>query len=235
MKIAVINFSGNVGKSTIARHLLAPRIPAATVIAIESINADAGAGEASEKMRAQQFGELQQRLLLEDNIVADVGASNVETFVSMMGEFDGSHEDFDLFVVPVVQAEKQQRDTIQTILNLSVMGIPANRIRLIFNMVDRIDADVPRIFAPMFDFYAQSPTFVLRTGARIYQSDVYKRLVEAGTSIDKILSDDTDYKNEIAKAAAAAEKARLTQLLMLRRMAGRVKDELDTAFDALTA
>jgi len=235
MKIAVINFSGNVGKSTVARHLLAPRIPAATVIAIESINADTGAGEASEKMRAQQFGELQQRLLLEDNIVADVGASNVETFVSMMGEFDGSHEDFDLFVVPVVQAEKQQRDTIQTILNLSVMGIPANRIRLIFNMVDRIDADVPRIFAPMFDFYAQSPTFVLRPGARIYQSDVYKRLVEAGTSIDKILSDDTDYKDEIAKAAASAEKARLTQLLMLRRMAGRVKDELDTAFDALTA
>lgn len=27
MKIAVINFSGNVGKSTVARHLLLPRVP----------------------------------------------------------------------------------------------------------------------------------------------------------------------------------------------------------------
>lgn len=27
MKLAVINFSGNVGKTTVARHLLAPRIP----------------------------------------------------------------------------------------------------------------------------------------------------------------------------------------------------------------
>ncbi len=27
MKLTVINFSGNVGKSTVARHLLAPRIP----------------------------------------------------------------------------------------------------------------------------------------------------------------------------------------------------------------
>ena len=40
MKVAVINFSGNVGKTTIARHLLAPRIPDADFIAVESINAD---------------------------------------------------------------------------------------------------------------------------------------------------------------------------------------------------
>lgn len=36
MKVAVINFSGNVGKTTIARHLLAPRIPGAEVVSIES-------------------------------------------------------------------------------------------------------------------------------------------------------------------------------------------------------
>ena len=40
MKVAVINFSGNVGKSTIARHLLTPRIEGAELISIESINAD---------------------------------------------------------------------------------------------------------------------------------------------------------------------------------------------------
>ena len=42
MKLAVVNFSGNVGKSTIARHLLAPRIPACQFVAVESINADDG-------------------------------------------------------------------------------------------------------------------------------------------------------------------------------------------------
>ena len=35
MKIAVINFSGNVGKSTVARHLLLPRIEAAEQRLIE--------------------------------------------------------------------------------------------------------------------------------------------------------------------------------------------------------
>ena len=38
MKIAVINFSGNVGKTTVARHLLLPRIQGAELISVESVN-----------------------------------------------------------------------------------------------------------------------------------------------------------------------------------------------------
>ena len=46
MKVAVINFSGNVGKTTVAEHLLLPRIQGAELISIESINADGGRGQA---------------------------------------------------------------------------------------------------------------------------------------------------------------------------------------------
>lgn len=53
MKLAVINFSGNVGKTTVARHLLAPRIPGCQVVAVESINADDGP---SVKIRLEQSG-----------------------------------------------------------------------------------------------------------------------------------------------------------------------------------
>ena len=35
MKIAVINFSGNVGKTTVARHLLLPRIEGAELVATD--------------------------------------------------------------------------------------------------------------------------------------------------------------------------------------------------------
>ena len=41
MKIAIANFSGNVGKTTIARHLLAPRLNDAPLISVESANSDA--------------------------------------------------------------------------------------------------------------------------------------------------------------------------------------------------
>ena len=51
MKLAVINFSGNVGKSTIARHLLLPRIAGATLLAVESVNA---ADNDAQSLRARQ-------------------------------------------------------------------------------------------------------------------------------------------------------------------------------------
>ena len=38
MKIAVVNYTGTVGKTTVATHLLAPRMGNALVIAVESIN-----------------------------------------------------------------------------------------------------------------------------------------------------------------------------------------------------
>ena len=82
MKVAVINFSGNVGKTTVARHLLAPRIEGAKVIAIESINADDGQTQA---LRGRQFGELQEYLQTVDNVVVDIGASNVEDLLAQIG------------------------------------------------------------------------------------------------------------------------------------------------------
>ena len=40
MKICVLNFGGNVGKNTVAAHLLQPRLKA-TVFSAESVNLDA--------------------------------------------------------------------------------------------------------------------------------------------------------------------------------------------------
>ena len=85
MKAAVINFSGNVGKSTVAKHLLLPRIEDAELIAVESINADAGDGTT---VRGRQFGALSEQLLLLDAAVIDVGSSNVEDFVRLMRQYD---------------------------------------------------------------------------------------------------------------------------------------------------
>src|SRR5438874_4085739 len=124
MKVAVINFSGNVGKTTVARHLLAPRIAGAEVIAVESINADDGQSQA---LRGRQFGQLQEYLQTADNVVVDIGASNVEDLLALMRRYRGSHEDFDHFVVPTVPTRKQQQDTIATLAELSRLGVPAGR------------------------------------------------------------------------------------------------------------
>ena len=129
MKTIVMNFSGNVGKSTVARHLLSPRMNNARIIPVESINSD---GSQDEAMRGKEYGNLLELLSVMDDVVIDVGASNVEDFVALMKKYHGSHDDFDYFVIPTVKNIKQQNDTISTIAALHEIGIPAKSIRLVF-------------------------------------------------------------------------------------------------------
>lgn len=229
MKIAVINFSGNVGKSTVARHLLAPRMNNATVIPVESINSD---GTQDEAIKGKQFGELQEALTLLDDAVVDVGASNVEDFVNLMKQYRGSHEDFDYYVIPTVPKNKQMRDTISTIAALADIGVPAKKIRLVFNMVE-ID-DVPeRIFSGLFEFHADVKSFTLRPEAIIHVNDIYGKLNGAEQGIADILNDSTDYKEKIKTAKGSAEKLHYAQLLSIKRLAAGVSEELDAVFKTL--
>lgn len=113
MKIAVVNFSGNTGKTTLSDSLLSPRMGGVR-FAVETINAGASDDAAEiERLKGRQFGELSEILMTEDNAVVDVGASNVEDFFKYMGQFAGSHEEFDYFLVPTV-SEKNSKPTRST-------------------------------------------------------------------------------------------------------------------------
>ena len=81
MKIAIINFSGNVGKTTIARHLLLPRMPKADLISIESANADEGETDA---LKGRHFAQLQEAMQLNSDLIVDIGASNIEDLLAGM-------------------------------------------------------------------------------------------------------------------------------------------------------
>lgn len=230
MKIAVINFSGNVGKTTVARHLLAPRIGNTEVIAVESINSD-GDTE-SEAIRGKQFGELLEALSIVDDAVVDIGASNVEDFVNLMKQYRGSHEDFDFYVVPTVSKAKQQRDTISTIDALSELGIPAKKIRLVFNMVE-LDEVPERIFSGLFEYHESEKNFTLRPQAVIHVNDIYGKLKGSDQKIADILQDPTDLKEMLKSATTAEEKLRISRLIGVKRLAAGVTDELDTVYKIL--
>ena len=230
MKICVINFSGNVGKSTAARHLIYPRLDNGHLIPVETINSD---GSDDEAIKGKQFGELIDALAVMDDAVVDVGASNVEDFIGLMKQYRGSHEDFDYFVVPTVPASKQQRDTISTIDALSEIGVPAKKIRLVFNMVD-IDSDPTREFAGLFDYASSAKNFTIDPRAVIHTNDIYGKLKGSEASISEILNDQTDWKHKIKTATDADEKLRYAQALSVKRLAAGVSDELDAVFIALT-
>lgn len=229
MKIAVINFSGNVGKTTVARHLLLPRIPGAELIAVESLNADDGQAHA---LRGRQFGELQEYLHTVDNAVVDIGASNVEELLSLMRSYHGSHEEFDCFVVPTVPPLKQQQDTIATLVDLARLGVPPSRLKLVFNMAEA-GFPVEHSFIMLLAFLAEQPLAVADLACSLSSNEIYARIRGTDLGLATLARDDTDYKALIAKAQNTTEKLALARMLATRRLAMGVVPELDACFQAL--
>ena len=233
MKVAVLNFSGNVGKTTVAGHLLKPRMGDAPIYSIESINTGADAdGLDVEKMRGKKFGELVDELMPLDTAIVDVGASNVEDFLKLMQQFDGSHEEFDFFVVPVVKEKKVQADTVNTIRALQKIGIEKKRIRLVFNKVE-VDEAVTDEFAALFGLAEAEKSFVVKPEATIYANEVSERLKAVGKSLGDITADETDYRARLRQAADEDEKALCVRMVAVKRLAVTANKNLDDVFKAL--
>ncbi len=233
MKICVINFSGNVGKSLVAAQVLQPRLNA-TVLSVESINADASQdGVEVERILAHRFATLQHRVLTEDKVIVDVGASNVEDFLERMAASRGSHDDFDLWIVPVVRARKQQHDTVNTLKALHAMGVPAHKIRVVFNALEHnetIEDDFEAICA-----LGNGQFFELRPQAVLMYNEVYDRIKGTGQTLTEVVRDDTDYKAVIRAATTQAERHAAAAKLAIRRLAYGAQDNLDQVYAALTA
>ncbi len=229
MRVATLNYSGNTGKSTFARHLLAPRIPNARLIAVETINADANGDE---QYRGKAFDRLSETLLETDAAVIDVGASNVEDFLTLMRRFDGSHEDIDLFVLPVVSALKQQKDTIETVeFLLSELGVDAGRIRVIFNRVEETD-EVDVIFSGLKQYENDEQKFK-SISIPVFANDVYERLKSIDKSLVEIIEDTTDYRAQVRTAKSNGEKERAIRMTTLKRLAPTAQANLDAVFKEL--
>lgn len=235
MKIAVINFSGNVGKSTIAAHLLHPRIPGAQIISVESLNIDArDDGVDIEQVRGSQFLEMINDVITRDAVIVDVGASNAEDFMRGMRSLEGSHEEFDYFVVPTVYSKKQLGDTIHTVDALAALGIPSNKIRVLFNKVDA-DDDVLIGFAALFAFARKDRCFVVNMKAVVYANEVFERLKGVGKSLADIRADETPWRKLVGSASSDAARDHAIAMLTLKRLSGSAGANLDTAYAELFA
>jgi len=227
----IINFSGNTGKSTTADNLLAPRMGNAKIVRIETINAHEG--DADENMTGKQYGDLVDGAALFDDLVVDVGSSNVEVFQRLMNQYKGSHNIWDYFVVPVVPSDKQIKDTISTIEALSSGGIPANKIRLLFNKVESEDVDLEKAFAPIFNYYNAEKKFTLNTNAVVYEHEFFSRAREQGKTIQDILDDKTDYNALIKSSETPEDKLMYSRKRALIWLATELNEKLDKAFKAL--
>lgn len=236
--IGVMNCSGNVGKTTITRQLLAPRLPGHSVAMIESINADEMSDAEVEVLLAREASSIHERMLQGEQLVVDIGASNVEEYLQWLQAAQGAQQDYALFVIPVVPAKKQMQDTIKTIDMLADLGVEPERIRLVFNMFvevlkEPLERTLRREFAPIFDYHARDEAFTLRLEVAVPESSVFSMSAEVGLTVFDISREKTDYRALIANEPPGEGRNRLVKVEGLRRLAVGMEPRLDAAFRAL--
>lgn len=134
-RVAVVNYSGNTGKTTIARVLLKMRMPDAEIISIEGSNADGLEDKNGQIVRATKFKQIHLALMHSPSLILDIGSTSLEETMNLISQMSGSHDDIDYFVVPVTKEVKIHRDSIKTVHQLLKLGVEPERIKVVFNKV----------------------------------------------------------------------------------------------------
>ncbi|KPW53374.1 Stability/partitioning determinant, partial [Pseudomonas syringae pv. broussonetiae] len=232
MKVVIINYTGTVGKTTIAANLLSPRMDGAPIYAIESINETAeNLGLDVEKLRGNKFRELFKRLMLEDQAIIDVGASNVEDFMANLESFEEAHDEIDYYVIPITSGTKEQKETVSMIGTLAAMGIPASKIRLVFNRVKR---DVNTEFSIIISYHDRTQLFWINPQCSIFETELFDALSVKRISLNALMADDTDYKAMLKdKSASIQDRELWSDMYGLKLLAKGVNRKLDVVFTEL--
>ncbi len=235
MRIAVVNLSGSVGKTVATSHLLAPRVPGAEIIAVESTNESAAdLGLSVDQLRGEHFGKLFRKLLIARAAIVDVGASNIEDFLAELNKYDQAQAEIDYYVLPVVASGKAQRETIKTIEALAAAGVDRQRIRILFN---RVDVQARDEFEAIFAYEKFSGTFLANPDAQVLESEVFDLLANRRLTIEAVLADQSDYRRQLRETDPHDQEQieRLSDLIALQSLAKPVNRQLDQAFIALFA
>lgn len=231
MKFFVLNSSGNVGKTTITREVIYPFIENPKIIEIETVNSSSEhfAGLNVEKITDfSNFEDIYLKILETENLILDVGASNLSNFLEKLGEFAGVETLFDFFVIPTVPGDKIATDTARTILYLKSIGIESEKIKVIFNNADSIENfNILLLQEDKLSYKFDKNLFIPK-------SKLFTELGLLRCSIKDIYNSDVDsYKQEILNAPVN-EKLRLIKKDLANRMAVAMLPKLKSVFENLT-
>ncbi|ALR95842.1 StbB family protein [Vibrio alginolyticus] len=228
MNIAIVNNSGNVGKSTICENLLKPRIKNAEIIKVETINSD---GTNDDKYSAKEYNKILKEMDMNDVSILDVGSSNIEQLIEQMKQYKESHEDIDYFIIPVTSKNKQQMDSLSTVSTLIDLGVDSDKFKFIYNQADRV-IPFQRQYATFlngieaFNF----PTDIRPT---IYETEAFSLLASIGKTFQEITNDNRDFRQLLREAETREQKEELSELRTMKQLVNGFNDILDAAFLSL--
>lgn len=232
MKIMVLNFSGNVGKTTITKHLLLPRMDDAYLVGIETINSHQTL-DYDDKFSAHEdeFLKFQTLFQKKKQLLVDLGSSNYENLMELLMLYEGAVQDIDYFVVPVVPDRKQQEDTFTTIQMLLDMEIEPDKIKVVFNNV-KPSQKLENVFPAIYSLKSDHPDIDISSDNTIYNTRLYQMIQSTDQTIDDLIADKTDYKKQI-EDADELETQRIMNMIAMTRLAASANKNLDFVFHSL--
>lgn len=235
MKVAVINYSGSVGKTLISSYLLAPRLTGAKFYAVETINQSASdlGIENVTSFKGDDFSRLIEDIVFEDAGIIDIGASNVEAFLIAMSRFDSGANEFDKYVIPVTPDNKAIDESLKTAHTLSKAGVSSKKIIFVPNRISP-DSEVEDVLAPVFEFVKETKIGKISKKAVIYNSEVFEYLAFHRISFEVLTAEDPEeFKSRAKQTTDADERKKLARRYTYMKQAIPVKANLDKAYAAL--
>jgi len=231
MKLMILNSSGNVGKSVVARELIYPRFDSAKIIEVETVNKSSKDFPGIDVYKHEPGGDLDLlylEVLQNENVILDVGASNLAAFWDEISRIAGFVDLFERFVIPATPGDKEQTDTYKTIRFLRSNGIDDAKIRVVFNRVKQsVDHEFAPLLAADFDF---DRSLVIR------ESQLFSELGLLKRTIFDIYNPDLDaYKKRILSEADPRQKLILVKSDLANRMAHKVIEDFDEIFEKITS
>lgn len=236
MKVLVCNLSGNMGKTTLVKHLIAPRMNDARIVVLESTNAGSDELPSPTRLGADDFASLVDIMTLEDDLIVDLGSSESKETIRKLKEYETSVHEFDLIVVPTISDPKALEDTISTVMTLNALGVQKEKIRIVFNKVPvHQTSKVAILFEPLI--LAVQDMATINLDLVIFQYEIYNSLKGSQTTVSDVIIDKTDWKAAARDSTRLSESERLDALQNNRnqKAAPPALRNLDAVFDLLIA
>lgn len=234
MRIAIVNLGGNQGKTTLAVNLFAPRMPDARILAVETINsAGSDLGAEIEQFRGAQFARIYAELAAAEDLILDVGASNIEDFMIGLAQFENGDDEIDLFIIPTTPAKKERTEAMKTAAMLANIGVTADKIAFVFNRTSDVDEE----FSDVLRFVEKSGIAGANLECFVPESELFTLLADKKINIAQALADQTDWKAQLKSASKDGDKKafrKAADMVAIQKMSKSMDRQLHHVFDVLT-
>lgn len=223
MLIATLNYAPHVGKSVLARHLILPRIPGAELLLIDPYR----------PLNGKHTFDTVCNILMGDNLVVDIPYWQTCWLFNAFRDYEGLHKEWDYFVIPTTaESDLTARLTIATLSKLSEIGVPANKIRLVFNAVDR-RTDLSQAFSALYRYWNKETNFELNDAAVIHYSPVFPRIFRTDLAFEQMVENPARDLQRAAPTAVFEDNYAQKKLVAANRKLPGVQAELDAVFRML--